>query len=126
MLESCRTSVGEQCTYGIEVHGERGALAWDFRRMGELQLCVDQDFQNASYVTEFVGTGAGEFGSFQPAGGISMSYDDLKVIEAHRLVSSIAAGAPARRNDPRRRDRRRAGRRHARVRPQRHLAPPAV
>jgi hypothetical protein len=29
--------VGEQCTYGIEVHGSRGALSWDFRRMGELQ-----------------------------------------------------------------------------------------
>jgi predicted dehydrogenase len=94
VLQSCRTSVGEQCTYGIEVHGDRGALAWDFRRMGELRLCVDQDLQNASYAVEFVGPGAGEFGTFQPAGGIAMSYDDLKIIEAHRLVRSIASGEP--------------------------------
>lgn len=98
-LESCRTAVGEQCTYGIELHGDRGALAWDFRRMGELQLCVGQDFTDASYVTEYVGPrtgefGAGEFGAFQPAGGIAMSYDDLKVIEARRLLESIATGVP--------------------------------
>jgi predicted dehydrogenase len=94
VLESCRTSVGEQCTYGIEVHGDRGALVWDFRRMGELELCLDQDFVNASYVREFVGPGAGDFATYQPAGGISMSYDDLKVIEANRLASSIASGIP--------------------------------
>jgi predicted dehydrogenase len=94
-LESCRTAVGEQCTYGIEVHGDRGALAWDFRRMGELQLCIDQDFTDASYVTTFVGPRSGEFGAFQPAGGIAMSYDDLKVIEAERLIGSIVRGAPA-------------------------------
>ncbi len=94
VLESCRTSVGEQCTYGIEVHGERGALAWDFRRMGELQLCLDQDVADASYTCEYVGPRAGEFGAFQPAGGIAMSYDDLKVIEARRLISSIVTGRP--------------------------------
>ncbi|HEY5822193.1 MAG TPA: Gfo/Idh/MocA family oxidoreductase [Propionibacteriaceae bacterium] len=92
VLESSRVAVGEQCTYGIEVHGERGALSWDFRRMGELQVCLDQDFQNASYATRYVGPGDGELGSFQPGSGIAMSYDDLKVIEAHRLVSSISTG----------------------------------
>jgi predicted dehydrogenase len=93
-LESSRTAVGEQCTYGIEVHGDRGALAWDFRRMGELRLCLDQDFQDASYTTRYVAPGAGELGHFQPGSGIAMGYDDLKVIEAERLVRSIASGEP--------------------------------
>jgi predicted dehydrogenase len=92
ILESSRASVGEQCTYGIEVHGDRGALSWDFRRMGELQLCVDQDYQNAHFLTHFVAPGDGEFARFQPAAGIAMGYDDLKVVEAHRLVQSIATG----------------------------------
>lgn len=94
ILESSRASVGEQCTYGIEVHGERGALSWDFRRMGELQLCIDQDYQNASYVTRHVTPGDGEFARFQPAAGIAMGYDDLKVVEAYHLVQSIATGQP--------------------------------
>ncbi len=94
VLESSRVAVGEQCTYGIEVHGERGALSWDFRRMGELQVCLDQDYQNASYATRYVAPGDGELSFFQPGSGIAMSYDDLKVIEAHRLVRSIATGTP--------------------------------
>ena len=94
MLESSRASVGEQCTYGIDVHGDRGALSWDFRRMGELQLCLDQDYQNASFVTQYVAPGDGEFAHFQPASGIAMGYDDLKVVEAYRLVQSIASGKP--------------------------------
>jgi predicted dehydrogenase len=92
ILEASRVAVGEQCTYGIEVHGDRGALSWDFRRMGELRLCLDQDYQNASYLTHYVAPGDGEFGRFQPGSGIAMGYDDLKVVEAHRFVQSIATG----------------------------------
>src|SRR5215213_11652309 len=94
ILEASRASVGEQCTYGIEVHGDRGALSWDFRRMGELQLCLDQDYQNASFLTRYMAPGEGEFAQFQPASGIAMGYDDLKIVEAYHLVQSIAAGEP--------------------------------
>ena len=94
VLESSRSAVGEQCTYGFEVHGERGALVWDFRRMGELQVALDQDYQNAAYATRQVRPGDGEFGAFQPGAGIALSFDDLKVIELQRLVHSIATGQP--------------------------------
>lgn len=94
VLESSRTAVGEQCTYGIEIHGDRGALSWDFRRMGELRLCLDQDHQDAAFRTHFVAPGWGELSTFQPGSGIAMGYDDLKVIEAHRLVRSIVTGEP--------------------------------
>jgi predicted dehydrogenase len=93
-LIASRVAVGEQCTYGIEVHGDRGALAWDFRRMGELRLCVDQDYQDAAWQTRLVGPGIGELAAFQPGSGIAMGYDDLKVIEAARFVRSIAEGKP--------------------------------
>ena len=93
-LVSSRVAVGEQCTYGIEVHGDTGALAWDFRRMGELRVCLDQEVTDAAFATHFVTPGDGELGAFQPGSGIAMSYDDLKVVEAHRLVRSIARGTP--------------------------------
>lgn len=93
-IESSRVAVGEQNRYGIEVHGDRGALAWDFRRMGELQVCLDQDVVNASYQTSFAKPGDGEFATFQPGPGIAMSFDDLKVIECSRLLRSIATGQP--------------------------------
>jgi predicted dehydrogenase len=91
-LESSRVAVGEQCTYGFEVRGERGAVAWDFRRMGELRLCLGQGYQGASWQTRYVGPGDGQLGAFQPGAGVAMGYDDLKVIEAERFVRSIAEG----------------------------------
>jgi predicted dehydrogenase len=95
VLESSRVAVGEQCRYEVEVHGERGALAWDFRRMGELRVALDQDFTDAAYATLYCRPGDGELGAFQPGSGMAMGFDDLKVVELHRLVTSIATGQPA-------------------------------
>jgi predicted dehydrogenase len=91
-VEASRASVGEQNAYVVEVHGSTGALAWDFRRMGELQVCLDQDYQGASWTTHRVGPSDGEAGAFQPDTAIPLSFDDLKVIEAKRLLTSIVTG----------------------------------
>lgn len=91
-LTASRVAVGEQCAYGIEVRGTEGALSWDFRRMGELQVCLDQDHQDAAWQTRLVRPGDGELAAFQPGAGVAMGYDDLKVIEARRLVESISTG----------------------------------
>jgi predicted dehydrogenase len=90
-LEASRVSVGEQNNYGVEVHGTRGVVAWDFRRMGELLVGTGEPL-NQSAGTVFVGPGRGDFGAFQPGAGIAMSYDDLKVIEAARFLRSVADG----------------------------------
>src|SRR3954452_14279852 len=92
-LAASRVAVGEQCSYGIDVRGTRGALSWDFRRMGELRLCVGQDYQDAGWETRLVRPGDGDLAAFQPASGIAMSYDDLKVVECHALAQSIVTGA---------------------------------
>lgn len=91
-LESSRVAVGEQCAYGIEVHGDQGALCWDFRRMGELRICVGQDYVDAGYLTHHVTAGDGELAAFQPGAGMSISFDDLKIIEARGLIDSIVTG----------------------------------
>ncbi|MCY7373010.1 MAG: Gfo/Idh/MocA family oxidoreductase [Spirochaetaceae bacterium] len=93
-LEASRTSVGDQCTYGFEIHGTTGALSWDFRRMGELGVSVGEGYLDQTVQTTFVGPGTGEAGAFQPGAGIALSYDDLKVIEAARFLQSIADGGP--------------------------------
>ncbi|GAB6897645.1 Gfo/Idh/MocA family protein [Kineosporia succinea] len=94
VLESSRTEVGDQNAYSIEVHGTQGALAWNYRRMGELRVCLDQDVQDAQYATLMVTPAHGELGAFQPGAANPMSYDDLKVVEAYRLAESIVTGRP--------------------------------
>ncbi|MBX7547834.1 Gfo/Idh/MocA family oxidoreductase [Streptomyces sp. tea 10] len=94
VLEACRVSVGEQNNYGFEVHGSKGAVFWDFRRMGELGVSRGTSYQDQPVSTVYVGPGHGEYGAFQPGAATSMGYDDLKVIEAHRFLRSIAGGTP--------------------------------
>ncbi|GAA2928750.1 MULTISPECIES: Gfo/Idh/MocA family protein [Streptomyces] len=94
VLEACRVSVGEQNNYGFEVHGTKGAVFWDFRRMNELGISRGTTYQDQSVTTVYVGPGHGEFAAFQPGAANSMGYDDLKVIEAYRFLRSVAEGTP--------------------------------
>jgi predicted dehydrogenase len=94
VLEASRVAVGEQNSYGFEVHGTTGALFWDFRRMGELGVASGPNYQDEPVRTVFVGPRDGDYGSYQPGAGTAMSYDDLKVIEAHRFLRSVEDNAP--------------------------------
>jgi len=94
VLEACRVSVGEQNNYGFEVHGTRGAVFWDFRRMGELGVSTGTAYQDQTVSTVFAGPGHGGYAAFQPGSATSMGYDDLKVIEAYHFLRSVAEGTP--------------------------------
>ena len=94
VLEACRVSVGEQNNYGFAVHGMQGALFWDFRRMGELGISRGSAYQDQPVSTVYIGPGSGEYAAFQPGAGLSMGYDDLKVIEAYHFLRSISEGRP--------------------------------
>lgn len=94
VLEASRVAVGDQNAYGFEVHGTRGAVHWDFRRLGELGVSTGSGYQDQPVSTVYVGPGAGEFQAFQPGAANAMGYDDLKVIEAARFVRSIAEKQP--------------------------------
>lgn len=90
ILEASRVSVGAQNSYGFEIYGTSGVVRWDFRRMGELEVGKGDAYQDQAVSTVYVGPSHGEYGAFQPGAATSMSYDDLKVIEAARFIGSIA------------------------------------
>ncbi|MFF6784575.1 Gfo/Idh/MocA family oxidoreductase [Streptomyces sp. NPDC012510] len=94
VLEACRVSVGEQNNYGFEIHGTKGALFWDFRRMGELGVSKGDAYQDQAVHTLHVGPGHGAYAAFQPGSANAMGYDDLKVIEAYHFLRSVAEGTP--------------------------------
>jgi predicted dehydrogenase len=92
VLEASRVAVGEQNSYGFEIHGTRGALSWDFRRMGELAVSLGDAYQDQPVSTVYVGPGHGAYAAFQPGSANAMSFDDLKVIEAADFLRSVAEG----------------------------------
>ena len=95
VLEASRVAVGEQNNYGFEVHGTRGAVSWDFRRMGELSVSTRRRVPgpaDAHGLRRARRAASTRRSSRAPA--YAMSYDDLKVIEAYHFLRSIAAGRP--------------------------------
>jgi len=89
-IEVSRVAIGEQNNYGFTIHGTRGSVGWDFRRLGELTLSMGAAFQDQPVSTVRVGPGHGDYASFQPGAAIAMGYDDLKVIEAAAFLGAIA------------------------------------
>jgi predicted dehydrogenase len=89
-LENSRTCVGPHVRNSFEVNGTRGALSWNFQRLNELELYRFDETGDKGYRTVYAARGMGDFDRFQPGAGISMGYDDLKVTEAYKFLTSIA------------------------------------
>lgn len=88
-IEASRVAVGPQARYAFEVHGSRGAVAWNFERMNELSVFRPLEGGDAGYSRVVMGPQHPPFGRFQPGPGISMGYDDLKVAEAAAFLQSV-------------------------------------
>jgi len=94
LLESCRVITGAKCDMAFEIHGTRGAMRWTFERMNELQLQWRNDERPAEegWTTVLSGPAHPRHGHFNPGWGVGLGYDDLKVIEAHEFLRSVASG----------------------------------
>lgn len=90
--EASRVTVGPQCRIAFEIYGSAGSVSWDFERMNELQACLSPSGPNHGYTKLIAGPDHGDYSRFQPGPGISMGYDDLKVVEAQLFLRSIASG----------------------------------
>jgi predicted dehydrogenase len=92
-LEVCRVAKGARCEMAFEVHGTRGALRWNFERMNELSLFARDgaDEHDGPVLVQAAAAHPG-YSAFNPGPAISMSYEDLKVIEARQFLKSIVEG----------------------------------
>ena len=97
ILEACRVINGAKCEMSFEVHGTKGALKWNMEQMNEMRLQRRDDANPAhDGYTELLSGPAHPFHKyFNPAWGVGLSYDDLKVIEAHIFLTSIAGDVAA-------------------------------
>jgi predicted dehydrogenase len=94
LLESCRVINGAKCDMAFEVHGTQGAIKWTMERMNELQLQWRNTENPAEdgYTTLLSGPAHPFHRHFNPAWGLNLGYDELKVIEAYQFLRSIASG----------------------------------
>ena len=90
-LEVCRVIQGHKCDWSFEVEGTNGALSWNFERMNELNVfCRDENGSHDGYARIVSGPDHPFHARFNPSAGTGLGYDDLKTIEAHQFLKSIA------------------------------------
>ena len=94
ILEACRVINGAKCDMSFEIHGTKGAIKWNMERMNELQLQWRNDENPAEdgYTTLLSGPAHPYHHHFNPAWGLNLGYDDLKVIEAYNFLRSVVSG----------------------------------
>ena len=89
--------VGPHVRMRFEVHGTRGALAWELERMNELErFQLADDGADEGYMRVLAGPQHPGFAAFQPGAGVPMGYDDLRVLEAAQLPLQRARRRAAR------------------------------
>jgi len=92
-LEVCRVAKGHDCELAWEVDGTLGSLKWNYERMNELVVHLpDGNLARDGHTTIYAGPQHPYFAAFYPGPGNSMSYEDLKVIEAYEFLKSVASG----------------------------------
>jgi predicted dehydrogenase len=90
-LEASRVAVGPQCGLSFEIYGTDGSASWNFEQMNEFRLCRGRG-PGHGYATILGSAQLGDYAHFQPGPGHSMSYDDLKVIEAKKFLVALGGG----------------------------------
>ena len=91
-LEASRVAVGPRASYNFEIYGTNGSLKWDFERLNELELAIGRQGAQVGYQRIMANSHMGDFSKFQPGSGVSMGYDDLKVIEAKKFIEAYLGG----------------------------------
>lgn len=94
MLEACRIITGPKCDLSFEIHGTLGAIKWTMERMNELQVHWRHEHapEEDGYTTLLSGPAHPYHRHFNPGWGVNLGYDDLKAIEAHMFLESVASG----------------------------------
>ena len=95
-FEASRSIFGPKNQFGFELNGTRGAANWDFERMNELQLYLPgEDGMHDGYMRLVGGDKHPMHGNFNPGEGSGLGYEDMKIIEAHAFLQSVANGKQA-------------------------------
>ncbi len=95
-ISSSRAAWGRKNHLAWELHGDAGMLVQNQERMNELQLYRNQGpTSDAGFKTILAGPAHEPYGSFCPAPGHGLGFNDLKTIELANLLKAIADDVPA-------------------------------
>jgi predicted dehydrogenase len=94
-FQGSRVLNGNKADFRVEIAGTRGAVAWEQRRMNELDLHQARDDGLDGFTTIRLGPQHPDHAHFVPVRGHSIAFGDLKVIELSRLAAALTGDGPA-------------------------------
>jgi predicted dehydrogenase len=90
-FETSRSIIGPESQNAFEVHGTKGALAWNFEKMNELRVYLPHgDELHTGYTTVFAGERFPYHGHFVPGAANGIGFEELVVIEDYEFLRSVS------------------------------------
>ena len=94
-ISASRVATGRKNYLTYEIQGTEGSVFYDLERMGEVQVYFQSDDErDRGFRTVLLNPKHKGYSAFQPAGGISIAYNDMKILEVHQLFAAITKGEP--------------------------------
>ena len=91
-VDASRVGTGRKNEFSYSIVGTKGALAWSYDRLNELQFYNGEDPENREGFKRIeIGPAHPTYGAFYPLAGLGMGYNDHKLIEVHRLLEAVSA-----------------------------------
>lgn len=92
-IAASRVATGRKNYLTYEIQGTKGSVFYDLERMGEVQVYFTSDEEvDRGFRTVLLNPKHKGYSTFQPAGGIAIAYNDMKVLEVHELFAALTKG----------------------------------
>lgn len=92
-FETSRTTIGPESQNAFEVYGTKGALAWNFERLNELQYYRhDPSSKETGWTTIFGGDRFPYHGAFVPGQANAIGFEDIVATEDLEFLKALATG----------------------------------
>lgn len=92
-IAASRVATGRKNHLAYEIQGTLGSVCYDLERMGEVLVYFHSDEEvDRGFRTVLLNPKHKGYSAFQPAGGISIAYNDMKILEVHELFAALTKG----------------------------------
>lgn len=90
VMGSSRVATGRKNYMSYEIQGTEGTVSYNLERMCEVNVYFKADEgRDMGFRTVLLNPYHKGYSAFQPAGGIAIAFNDMKIIEAHTLLSAL-------------------------------------
>ncbi|MFV0364178.1 MAG: Gfo/Idh/MocA family protein [Suipraeoptans sp.] len=94
-IASSRVATGRKNYLAYEIQGTEGTVYYDLEQMGEVHVYFKSDNEaDRGFRTVLLNPHHKGYSAFQPAAGISIAYNDMKILEVHELFAAITKNEP--------------------------------